>query len=373
MNSNHLAILRYIDRLIFENYLTSKQSLAIFRVIYALVMLGCIPHRLRLEWLSEVPDAFFSPPIGPAAFFTKLPSATLILSLYILLNLGLILLLMGCLTRLASLLTAFCVLSLNMWSYSLGKINHDLMLALVPLVFMFSGWGESFSIDARYVSREPVVDPENRRNSWTVSLFALLIGLAMLTAAIPKIRTGWLDLSNSATFGHFLQNFYGIGRRTIVSQWLLGHYSPWTWEFQDWAAVIFEAGFILAWAHRKSFRIFCAVGGVFHLMVMVTFGICFWFNVLAYSCFVDWSSLLQRLVRFIPTAITSEMKNTSGWLLIMTTGTMAILSIVSNLLPFDLIGMGVVILGGVAGTGYLIYLPISFLRVKLIRGTKVAH
>ena len=63
----------------------------------------------------------------------------------------------------------------------LWKIDHDVLLLLTPVFLVAAGW------DGRRDVRE-----------WPLSLFALTIALAMLTASF--------DLSSSATLAHLVRN-----------------------------------------------------------------------------------------------------------------------------------------------------------------------
>jgi hypothetical protein len=47
-----------------------------------------------------------------------------------------------------SIATGLLILTGNGFAYSMGKINHDLLLAAIPLVMAFSNWGSAWSLDA---------------------------------------------------------------------------------------------------------------------------------------------------------------------------------------------------------------------------------
>jgi hypothetical protein len=109
-------------------------------------------------WLPLAPKAFFYPPLGPASFFTATPSGNVLLGLNLLLTALVSLLLIGWRTPLASVGTGVTLLILKTFEYSLGKIDHDIFLVIVPLLLAFSGWGRALSIDGRRHPARPDED-----------------------------------------------------------------------------------------------------------------------------------------------------------------------------------------------------------------------
>ncbi len=221
-------VLRAIETGALTSYALKTGDLAIVRILYAsFVLIQIVPVA---AWLPLAPKAFFHPPLGPAALFTGTPPASVLLALNILLTLFLSLLLVGWRTGVASVGTGVTLLILNSWAYSLGKINHDIFLVLVPLVLAFSGWGRALSVDAQ---RRPA--PESAEaEAWPVALLALLVGFAMFTAGWVKATTGWLDPEARATYGHLVQNYLFTGRETWAGAWALRIDSDWFWKPGDW-------------------------------------------------------------------------------------------------------------------------------------------
>ena len=96
-------------------------------------------------------------------------------------------LLVGWKTRLVGLALAAVLFVGNSFEYSFGKINGDILLIVTLLVMSFSGWDRKFSVDAQRRTFRCAAP------CWPLALLALLIGLAMLSAAVPKATSGWLN------------------------------------------------------------------------------------------------------------------------------------------------------------------------------------
>jgi hypothetical protein len=56
--------------------------------------------------------------------------------------------------------------------FSVRKINHELLIVIVPILMAFSNWGAVYSVDQYF---KP--DKNKTVESWPLSLLALLSGL----------------------------------------------------------------------------------------------------------------------------------------------------------------------------------------------------
>jgi hypothetical protein len=270
---------------LLESYSGRIVDLAVFRILFATsLLLIFVP---KATWLESAPKAFFNPPISIPAIFQEFPSFTVILFFNGLLAVFLAMLLVGWRTKLASIGTSIFVMLLCSWDYSLGKINHDILLVLVPLVMAFSGWGNAYSLDARKVPATST----NLQSSPSLAILALLIGLGMFSSGWEKLLSGWLDPSTRSTYGFFLHYNLDSGRESWFTEWMLSMDSFVIWEGADWLATLFELGFLVALIHRQSMCIWIAMGAVFHLGVWLLFDIVFWWNLLAYAAFIRYTEL----------------------------------------------------------------------------------
>jgi hypothetical protein len=276
--------LRTFEARAVGNYAPRAADLAVFRILYAsFVLVAEVP---RAAWLPLAPRAFFYPPIGPAALFAAAPPPSVLLALNALLSLFAAMLLVGWRTGVvASAGTGLTLLVLDAWAYSLGKINHTILLVVTPLVLGSSGWGRALSVDAtRYSSLD-----RERAEAWPVTLLALLIGFAMFTAGWAKATTGWINPELRCTYGHFVYNYLFTGRETWAAPWALRVDSGWFWKGADWAAVALELAFLPAAIHRRSFLLILAVATLFHLGILLLFDIEFSANILVYGAFVRYT------------------------------------------------------------------------------------
>lgn len=276
-----------VDHFIFAEYETTNSSLGIYRILFAACILFVyLPEHL---WISGFPNSFFTPPPGPTAiFFTGFPGLWFFRLLNGLEVVAATLLIFGCRTRLASLSLGIMLFVGNCWAFSFGKINHDILMILVPLVMAFSTWRDAYSVDAK--QRGP---SEAQGSAWPVALIALLTAFGMMSAAVPKVASGWLNPHSHAVLGRMLLNIFVIGRSNWIATILLRIHSGLFWEFLDYATVAVEASFLFLVVRRKWFRIVCAAACFFHLGIALSMNIAYWPNLLAYGAFVDWS-ILER-------------------------------------------------------------------------------
>ncbi len=269
------------NKWIFSEFKPVNKSLHIFRVVYVLFILVIVlPEYL---WISHYPDSFFLPRIGITLIFGGFPDITFFYILNFLLIASLLALLIGYKTVYSSIAVALLLFIGNAWSYSFGKVNHDIFFILIPLLLSVSYWGEN---------------PSNNKNnpkrySWPVPIFALLIGLAMFTAALAKIATGWLDPSASALTGHLVRNYYVTGRETVLASYLLSVNNFYLFKFLDYSTLILESAFIFSIFSLRYFRLVCAMACLFHFGVQLTMEIAFTPNIIAYAMFVNWSYLYK--------------------------------------------------------------------------------
>jgi hypothetical protein len=279
---------RALSRLAFREYSASSEGLAVYRILYAtVILLMGLPRAL---WIPHYGSAFFRPPFGFTWFLEQgVPPEWFFLLLNGAATLSVIMLLAGYRTRVASLVVFVSLLSLNAWRYSFGKIDHDLMIIVVPLILAFSGWGDRLSVDslggrrARFYTNSP----------WLL-LLAAVTSVMMFTAAIQKVHTGWLEPHTLASWEHFVRSYFVLGSKNPVSTIALGSPIPWLWKCTDLAVVALETAFLFVFPSRRWFRITCALACIFHFLAAVLMHIVFWSNVLAYAAFCNWDGWLKR-------------------------------------------------------------------------------
>ena len=265
------------DRFVWKEYESTPESLAIFRLLYAtLALVVFVP---RYTWVAQFPDSFFDPPPGLTyLFFSGFPPQWFFTLLDSVICVALIFLLAGRRVMCASLFLTGCLIIGNSWAYSFGKIDHDILLVLAPLFLALAHWD----------GRRPV-------RSRPLALFAVMIGVAMLTAAVPKVTTGWLETSSSAVFGHAVSNAIFNERQTPAWQFAVRTFPSVVWELMDYSTVLLEGCFILTVVRRRTFRTACAIATLFHFGVAMLMQIMFLPNLVAYAAFVKWDGVMERL------------------------------------------------------------------------------
>ncbi|MFW6348369.1 MAG: HTTM domain-containing protein, partial [Cyclonatronaceae bacterium] len=240
-------------------------------------------------FLTDLPQELFFPPPGIMMLFGGFPPAWFFNGIELLLMVSLTAVLLGWKTTFFSILTGLLIFTGNGFSFSMGKINHDVLLPLVPLIMAFSNWGARFSIDSSTGLKNKDVQ------NWPVVMLSLLLGYMMMTAGFAKLLGGWLDISTQATYGHLLNQHFVNGRTGLLSSFFIGLEQPVFWIFLDYATIIFEIGFLPAVFFPRIFRLFVGFAVIFHFSVMVMLNISFLPNLGAYSLFlVNWNCIARN-------------------------------------------------------------------------------
>jgi uncharacterized membrane protein YphA (DoxX/SURF4 family) len=278
-----------VEHFIFEEYKTIASSLGIYRILFAANILLYLPQQL---WVPNFPDSFFNPPVGLTLFFTGFPGALFFWMANSLAIVAAVCLLFGYRTRLASISFSLLLLLCDYWAYSFGKINHDIPLILIPLILQAAGWGSGYSMDAKRLSEDGGTERET--TAWPLALVALVMGIAMMSAAVPKAASGWLDPHTHAVRAHMLYNVLVTGRSNWFAEHMLRINSGVFWEFFDYATVLIEAAFLVTVFSRRAFLMVSALACFFHLGIALTMEIAFTGNILVYAAVIDWSALESR-------------------------------------------------------------------------------
>lgn len=281
------------DSWIHGTFRADPTGLALYRIAYAAFALFVVApgHDVYTDLvaLASLPDAMFAPPPGPMAIFDGFPSEIAAHTILVLLNVALAGLLLGVRTRAMSITTGILFLLVYGFSYSLGKINHNILFVAVPFVMAFSGWGAALSYDARRGGKRTVA-------AWPIMLLAAIVGFAMFTAGFAKVLGGWLDPTTHASYGHLLKHYFVRGRTDLAAPFAIGAESGVLWEVFDYATVLFELSFVVALTKARTIRLFAALAVVFHFGIMIVLNISFHFNLIVYAAFADWNTM-GRMVR----------------------------------------------------------------------------
>lgn len=276
-----MTVLSRFDKWVATGPFTATDA-ARYRVVFASVLLLSLPD---FQWTSNYPDSFIDPPPGPFSLLTSFPPREIGVGLEIALATGAAFMLFGFFTRLASVFSAVIWIVGQGISYSMGKIDHDILALLVPLVLALGVWSPAVRLGS------PRRAGLHGIPQWPFRLLALLIGLAMLTAAAPKVMGGWLNVSTHAVQGMVFAEYFSHGRQDLLASFFIGLDSPLFWEVMDWLVVGVECAVIVCVLNWRAFRLALICLCIFHFGIFLIMNIVFSPNVLAYGAFLPWGRL----------------------------------------------------------------------------------
>ncbi len=279
------AIQTRSDDWIFEEYRQSTEGLATYRVVFALYLfLMFVPWPGTRTWLAEVPDSVYAPPPGPMALFGGFPPEWFLYGLEVGAFVAAGLLIFGLGRRWTALTVGICMLLLNGFLYSTGKIDHGShLLVATPLVMAFSPWAGTGEGDEHGLGR-----------SWPLAFLALLVGFGMFTAGLEKFLWGWLWPGDHAVQNFTFRKLYVYGNEGLLAAPLQTLVPGAGWEPLDWTTVVFEIGFFFAVFSRRWFRGFCGAAVVFHVGVFLVLSISFVDQLAVYAAFLNWDTIARH-------------------------------------------------------------------------------
>jgi hypothetical protein len=284
--------------------------------------------------------------------FESLPPHGVLEGLEILTAVLAALLLVGLHTRSVSILLALALMTGLGLTYSFGKIDHTIVLALVPLWMAFSDWGKAMSLDAaadrRGTERSSVAQ-------WPLRFLAVSIALTFFTGGWYKLRSGWLDLDTHAVQGHFGRSYLKNGRTDWLAPEVFDLRLGRLWEAADWFTVALELGLVVTVLSWQWFRVSIAIAALFHVGVLLLFNIVFSWNVFGYAAFVRWSAIAPW------PSFEVRIRRSLGYVFALAIG-VAMYAVHEGLGP-DLqrdVRTAIIFLGGAAG---IVYLAVQLARV----------
>ena len=279
-----------MSRWIFEDYRLPPASLGVYRILFGIYVLFVLSpghgSSTRFQHLASFPDAFYYPPFGPMRLLSGFPTELFFEALVLALNLSAVALLIGYRTRWASVTTGALLFVGFGYLYSLGKINHNILVLIIPFAMAVTGWGARYSWDAL---RRDAGASTVRVRVWPITLVSLCVGFSMFASGMNKLLTGWLDPSAQAVQGHLHRLYYVSGSQDLLAPFFLNLDTHFFWESLDYSTVALEVGFLAACFHPTMFRLFCGIAVLFHFGVAVMMNIIFTSNLVAYGLFVNWN------------------------------------------------------------------------------------
>ncbi len=243
-------------------------GVALARLVLGLSMLmtNSIPD---LGWLADHPRALIDPPPGVPTLLAGMTTAPTVVLFEALLVAFVLLFTAGVGGRHISLAMGVTGILVSGLSFVPGKIDHTIMIWVVPTVFGLCG------VDWRSADRVEDGQDQQRRIAGAVFHSVWLLGIAYGTAALPKLLRGWLAPDTQASYGHLLLTSQNGSRSGPLTDLAVGVSWRWVWELADWATIVLELGVILLVLRPRWLRPGLGVLAVFHLVNILILGIGF--------------------------------------------------------------------------------------------------
>lgn len=266
---------------IAADYAPDLRFLAVLRIAFGLWVI-VLP--VDVTWIADVPVAFFHARPGLFGWLAGPPGEPFLIALMVVTALLGLMLALGILTLPVSLALSVALIVSSGISYSYSKVDHFILFELTPVFLAFAGWGRVWSLDARrlWKGRQP---PMPSVRGMPVLLFAMTVGWAMLSAAVPKAAGGWLDPERQASRGYLARDVAYGEKLGPIGPRALGFDSDLVWKALDYATLVAEGALILVVFLPLVFRLWLLLLASFHIGVYLMLGISFLDYVLVYGVF----------------------------------------------------------------------------------------
>ena len=237
-----------------------------------------------LLWIARVPVESFNPRPGLFSLMTEPPHESVLIVLMLAKAILGAMVAVGLWTIPCSIALTFSMILASGISYSFSKVDHFILFEITPIFLALAGWGRVWSLDALWRRRRGAAVRADA-NGLPVLLFAMTIGWAMLSAAAPKLLSGWLDPDRFATRGYVARDIALNEKIGPLGPAMLSIDSAAFWKLMDYATVVVEAGLILFVFFPLLYRIWLLILSGFHVGVFLGLGISFLDYVLVYAVF----------------------------------------------------------------------------------------
>ena len=280
--------------------------MGLFRILYSLFSLWLCSY-LHYDEMSLIPAEQWEPTLL-LAWLDK-PPYFLIPTCEALLVAALTLLLVGYQTRFATCMVFLLGVFLTAVRIGLFMAEHLFIVQYfyIPLLMIFSYWGDTYSIDSILRGRQdkftPRVQNPSWRYFWPSKGLLVVYTLLMFSSAYSKILA-WDWLSNPhfvgnliaiKTIGSYLDNGFPINPISIwISQ------QPWLYIPMQYGTLIFEAISIFILFSPVIRFFFFRIIPIFHFANIFLMGIPFATVIGIYLAFPDWQTIYER---FYPKAL----------------------------------------------------------------------
>ncbi len=254
-------------------------GLAYVRILSGIFFLAVYPP--RWQWIGEIPDSLFHPPIlSLANLISRFPSTSFLFTTELLATLSLFFVTLGYRTRISALLAALLyILNLN-FVYSFGKIDHSIMLPVTLLCLAFTNAGHTLAL-----RKDRFIDPKIERLS--LSFFGVCIAFGMFSAGFAKF-IWWLDfdLTSSGFLSWYYPNYYMYCKQDLLASWIPAIPQA-SIEIAEYMVVFLEiSGMIWIVVSERTWKYWLFGLCIFHLATHLTLNIAFTGHVIVYGIFL---------------------------------------------------------------------------------------
>lgn len=282
-------------RFLHDTHRIPLQTLSLYRIVFALYLLVMNPIP-DLRWIAAYPGEFHDPAPGLMTIWGGFPPSPVLIALEVGTVLAVCALAIGWRTAWTSIALTVIGLLANSVYMSFGKIDHTAVLWFAPALMAASGWGAFWSYDRWAASKGRIPagsgltahhldDDDVRSPGWPVASVAIMLGLAFLSAGLPKVVKGWLSFDSSGTLGYFRYLYFALGRDRMLADTFVNLDVAPFWELLDWSTVALELslGLVLFWSLAHRWALFTA--WMFHVCVMLVMNIPFFGPTPLYALF----------------------------------------------------------------------------------------
>lgn len=249
-------------------------ALACFRICFGLMML--FVFKTKLSWLKDIPEGFYRPYVLTLAkLFNSLPPDWFFTISDFLVVFLLLAITLGVKTRIISFVLFIIFIVNNSFAFSLGKIDHGILITMLLLFFSFSNAGTRLAIvPDRKLSDQHLLFP----------VYAILVVFGFFSAGYQKFFN-WIDfdLSTSGLLSWFYNGYFSLERQDLLANFFFA-VPLWVVETMEYFAVAFElSGLLFLLYSRKSWHIYLLIASIFHLLNTLILNIPFQGHFLVYG------------------------------------------------------------------------------------------
>jgi len=270
-----LSINEKITRWLQSTWKPTFFQLGLTRILFCLgFFIYGLPQFIEI---SNIEVVFFDPPPGLSLLIGPINSADFWWTFDLFLRITFVAVLVGFRSKESSIIFGLLLLFGYTYLYSYGKINHNIYPVVFPIIMAFTNWGGALSIDS-IRNKNTKIEPKG----WPLTYLSFLLGWGYLTAGMPKLFGGWLDVSFSTTAGYILRRFHSGQEPWYLNEMFVKINNLFIYKILDYSTLVFELGFLFTIFWSALFLRSIGIAALFHLGVLLMLNIPFTSHVLVF-------------------------------------------------------------------------------------------